>query len=55
MDTGSAVYKILKKKPGDFSTDRNGGHCGRPFETAEERFAAQEKFFEDMADASRGN
>ena len=26
--TSEAVYRILGKKPGDFSTDRNGGHCG---------------------------
>ena len=55
MTTGEQVYAILGKKPGDFSTDRNGGWCGRPFETMEDRMAAYDKFCEDMADEERAN
>lgn len=55
MKTSEQVYRITGKKPGDFSTDRNGGFCGRPFETMEDRLDAYEKFCEDMADAERGN
>jgi len=52
MTTGERVYQITGKKPGDFSTDRNGGWCGR-IESAEDRLAAYDKFCEDMADRER--
>jgi hypothetical protein len=53
MTTGEQVYAMLKKKQSDFSTDRNGGFCGR-IESAEDRMVAEDKFFEDMRDEERG-
>ncbi len=52
MTTGERVYQITGKKPGDFSTDRNGGFCGR-IETIEDRLEAYERFHEAMADQER--
>ena len=47
----TAMEKALERigwKPG------NGNHvCGVRFETMEDRFAAQDKFFEDMGDDER--